>query len=176
MLVAEIFYPNSNSEEYQSSTPPPLQDFQKYQEYLQKRAGLAANDSSSFYDQKNAAKKQKPQVCDGYDDIGCFQIRLYYDWFLVSLLKLPFKQFFRNIIPFITGSWLMQMLEARLLRQICEEATNYAGIIIPAEQKYNDKNKWRTQLSQLFSSRLFLSKYFNSNSENVGVNSVHENY
>jgi hypothetical protein len=85
LLVAEIFYPNSNAEDYQqqTSTPPPLQDFQKYQEYLQKRAGLAANDSTSFYDQKSAQKKQKPQVCDGYDDIGCFQIRLYYDWFLI---------------------------------------------------------------------------------------------
>lgn len=90
MLVAEIFYPNSNSDEssYPSSSPPPLQDFQKYQEYLQKRAGLAANDSSSFYDQKNTPKKVKPQVCDGYDDIGCFQIRLYYDWFLVSATTL----------------------------------------------------------------------------------------
>lgn len=66
LLVAEIFYPNSNAEEnYQTSTPPPLQDFQKYQEYLQKRAGLAANDSSSFYDQKSAQKKQKAQICDG---------------------------------------------------------------------------------------------------------------
>lgn len=83
LLVAEIFYPNTNSEEYQASTAPPLQDFQKYQEYLQKRAGLASNDSSSFYDQKSAQRKKQAQICDGYDEIGCFQIRLYYDWFLV---------------------------------------------------------------------------------------------
>ena len=83
LLVAEIFYPNANSEELPGSTAPPLQDFQKYQEYLQKRAGLASNDSSSFYEQKNAQKKKQAQICDGYDEIGCFQIRLYYDWFLV---------------------------------------------------------------------------------------------
>jgi DnaJ-domain-containing protein 1 len=68
LLVAEIFYPNTNSEEFQSSTAPPLQDFQKYQEYLQKRAGLASNDSASFYDQKKAQKKSS-QICDGYDEV-----------------------------------------------------------------------------------------------------------
>lgn len=78
LLVAEIFYPNS-VEEYQSSTAPPLQDFQKYQEYLQKRAGVASNETS-FAAQ---LKKKQSQICDGYDEIGCFQIRLYYDWFLV---------------------------------------------------------------------------------------------
>lgn len=82
LLVAEIFYPNTDLEENQSSTISQPQDFQKYQEYLQKRAGLAANDSASFYDQKQR-KKQQSQICDGYDEIGCFQIRLYYDWFLV---------------------------------------------------------------------------------------------
>lgn len=85
MLVAEIFYPNNN-EDFPATTPPPLQDFQKYQEYLQKRAGLAQNDTASaFFEQqaqKNNKKKQN-QICDGYDEIGCFQIRLYYDWFLI---------------------------------------------------------------------------------------------
>lgn len=77
LLVAEIFYPNSQAEDFQSSAAPPLQDFNQYQEYLQKRAGLASNDTAS---QK---KKQQQQICDGVDEIGCFQIRLYYDWFLI---------------------------------------------------------------------------------------------
>lgn len=81
LLVAEIFYPNTNSEEYATSTAPSLQDFQKYQEYLQKRAGIANNDSND--QQKNVQKKRQAPICDGYDDIGCFQIRLYYDWFLI---------------------------------------------------------------------------------------------
>jgi hypothetical protein len=84
--VAEIFYPNSQNDDFQSSTAPPLQDFQNYQEYLQKRAGLAQNET--FYEQRPTAsalkqKKQQQQICDGVDEIGCFQIRLYYDWFLV---------------------------------------------------------------------------------------------
>ena len=85
MLVAEIFYPNSESNEYQASTAPPLQDFQNYQEYLQKRAGVASNDT--YYDHRNnnnnAQKRKQQQICDGTDEIGCFQIRLYYDWFLI---------------------------------------------------------------------------------------------
>jgi hypothetical protein len=82
LLVAEIFYVNSQSEEYQASTAPPLQDFQNYQEYLQKRAGVAPNDT--YFDHRNnVQKKKQQQVCDGVDEIGCFQIRLYYDWFLI---------------------------------------------------------------------------------------------
>lgn len=78
LLVAEIFYPNSQADDFQSSAAPPLQDFNQYQEYLQKRAGLATNDTAS---QKK--KQQQQQICDGVDEIGCFQIRLYYDWFLI---------------------------------------------------------------------------------------------
>lgn len=86
MLVAEIFYPNSESNEYQASTAPPLQDFQNYQEYLQKRAGIATNDTYFDHRNNNAQKRkqqQQQQICDGTDEIGCFQIRLYYDWFLI---------------------------------------------------------------------------------------------
>jgi hypothetical protein len=80
LLVAEIFYPQS--EDFAASTAPPSiqQDFQKFQDYLQKRAGVATNDT--YYDQRGQKKKQQ-QICDGVDEIGCFQIRLYFDWFLV---------------------------------------------------------------------------------------------
>nr|CAG4638464.1 EOG090X06KU [Cyclestheria hislopi] len=30
-----------------------------------------------------ASTTSKPAYCDGVDEIGCFQVRLYYDWFLV---------------------------------------------------------------------------------------------
>ena len=75
LLVAEIFYPNNQPDDFQSSSAPPLQDFNQYQEYLQKRAGVASESQQK--------KRQQPQICDGYDEIGCFQIRLYYDWFLI---------------------------------------------------------------------------------------------
>lgn len=79
MLVAEIFYPNSD--EYTttttSTTAPPVQDFQAYQQYLQKRAGVSATDGT------NVDSSSKLPHCDGHDEIGCFQVRLYYDWFLI---------------------------------------------------------------------------------------------
>ncbi|XP_068965472.1 uncharacterized protein spz6 isoform X1 [Bombus flavifrons] len=83
LLVAEIFYPDTFLEENQNSrinslrdtagSPPPVHDFQNYQQYLQKRAGEneARNSGSSQHH------------CDGVDEMGCFQVRLYYDWFLV---------------------------------------------------------------------------------------------
>lgn len=62
---------------------PQPQDFQKYQEYLQRRAGIAQANETYYDQQQKAAKKKQQQVCDGVDEIGCFQIRLYYDWFLI---------------------------------------------------------------------------------------------
>jgi len=84
MLVAEIFYPNADdyvSSTTTSTTAPPVQDFQAYQQYLQKRAGSSsASDGSLDHQQGN---DQKQIHCDGYDEIGCFEVRLYYDWFLI---------------------------------------------------------------------------------------------
>ncbi|KAG7210290.1 hypothetical protein KM043_011834 [Ampulex compressa] len=85
LLVAEIFYPDTFLEENQNSrfpgprdpvagSPPPVHDFQNYQQYLQKRAGESEG-------RNNAGSQQ--HHCDGVDDMGCFQVRLYYDWFLV---------------------------------------------------------------------------------------------
>jgi hypothetical protein len=81
LLVAEIFYPDTFLEENQNGrlpgprepvagSPPPVQDYQNFQMYLQKRAGESEGRSSSNH-------------CDGVDEMGCFQVRLYYDWFLV---------------------------------------------------------------------------------------------
>lgn len=55
-------------------TAPPVQDFQAYQQFLQKRAGLSQEPIDDY--------NNKVQ-CDGHDEIGCFQVRLYYDWFLI---------------------------------------------------------------------------------------------
>lgn len=71
LLVAEIFYPNADGQPTTttSTTAPPVQDFNEYQQYLQKRAGTSADG--------------KLPHCDGHDEIGCYQVRLYYDWFLI---------------------------------------------------------------------------------------------
>ncbi|RLU17352.1 hypothetical protein DMN91_009586 [Ooceraea biroi] len=89
LLVAEIFYPDTFLEENQAAgpgsgtrdpvagSPPPVHDFQNYQQYLQKRAsnGEARNSGGGGGGQQHH--------CDGVDEMGCFQVRLYYDWFLV---------------------------------------------------------------------------------------------
>lgn len=89
LLVAEIFYPTADdyTSTTSTTTAPPIQDFQAYQQYLQKRAGLpTASDGASSYDNNNNHSNNninhKPH-CDGQDEIGCFQVRLYYDWFLI---------------------------------------------------------------------------------------------
>ncbi|XP_026331242.1 uncharacterized protein LOC113238631 [Hyposmocoma kahamanoa] len=60
LLVAELHYP----QEYQQT------------QYLQRRAGVASSEEA-------AAATDKPPHCDGHDELGCYQVRLYYDWFLV---------------------------------------------------------------------------------------------
>ncbi|XP_052843718.1 uncharacterized protein LOC128256987 [Drosophila gunungcola] len=85
LLVAEIFYPNAEDTVPTSSTTtqaPSVQDFQAYQQYLQKRAGVAtASDGTSSGASGSAAPSDAH--CDGHDELGCFQVRLYYDWFLI---------------------------------------------------------------------------------------------
>lgn len=86
MLVAEIYYPDAvlapadaaagPRTPVTASAPPPVHDFQAYQQYLQKRAGLQAA-------RPDATTTPRPAHCDGVDNFGCFQVRLYYDWFLI---------------------------------------------------------------------------------------------
>ncbi|CAH1186049.1 unnamed protein product [Phyllotreta striolata] len=87
LLVAEIYYPdtvlsssdavNPQRNPVPGSQPPSVQDFQNYQQYLQKRAGLPPS-------AVDAGTTQRPSSqCDGIDALGCFQVRLYYDWFLI---------------------------------------------------------------------------------------------
>lgn len=86
LLVAEINYPdtvlsandikNVQRNPLSSSQAPPFQDFQDYHQYLQKRTGLQPN-------QPETSSTNKPTYCDGVDALGCFQVRLYYDWFLI---------------------------------------------------------------------------------------------
>ncbi|XP_018573212.1 uncharacterized protein LOC108912465 [Anoplophora glabripennis] len=85
LLVAEIYYPdtvlsssdttNPQRNPVAASQPPSVQDFQNYQQYLHKRAGLPSSSDTST--------TVRPMQCDGVDALGCFQVRLYYDWFLI---------------------------------------------------------------------------------------------
>ncbi|XP_020280012.1 uncharacterized protein LOC109852867 [Pseudomyrmex gracilis] len=89
LLVAEIFYPDTFLEDNQgvgvgigsgtrdpvAGSPPPVHDFQNYQQYLQKRASTG--------EARSGGGGAQQHHCDGVDEMGCFQVRLYYDWFLV---------------------------------------------------------------------------------------------
>ncbi|XP_052749461.1 uncharacterized protein LOC113515812 isoform X2 [Galleria mellonella] len=60
LLVAELHY------------PPPAPRSPLYQDY-QRGQGVADSEPST----------EKPTHCDGHDELGCYQLRMYYDWFLV---------------------------------------------------------------------------------------------
>ena len=50
--------------------------FQDYNQLFLKRQGTAAGSGST------TGGGATPQ-CDGQDELGCYQVRLYYDWFLI---------------------------------------------------------------------------------------------
>ncbi|XP_042208864.1 uncharacterized protein LOC121857078 [Homarus americanus] len=77
LLVAEVYYPDALF----PGTParPDLS-----------RAAVASNNPpSSRYQQRQGnspalrEEPPAPHYCDGQDEIGCYQVRLYYDWFLI---------------------------------------------------------------------------------------------
>jgi len=77
LLVAEIYYPDTYFPGNPGDQPSPGREPIKasppsdLNQYLLKRSGGAAGSSPGS------------QNCDGYDDLGCFHVRLYYDWFLI---------------------------------------------------------------------------------------------
>ncbi|CAG9568476.1 unnamed protein product [Danaus chrysippus] len=62
LLVAELHYPPTDSHTTHANRP-------EYNQFPPK--------------QESESSSEKPQHCDGHDALGCYQVRLYYDWFLV---------------------------------------------------------------------------------------------
>ncbi|XP_059478672.1 uncharacterized protein LOC132198579 [Neocloeon triangulifer] len=110
MLVAELYYPDSyfpnKGQQWPArrpvanEKPPPVADFQNYQQYLQKRAGEVESriiaggpmvdernenvqNSTDSSTTESTTGQESGTYCDGVDELGCYQVRLYYDWFLV---------------------------------------------------------------------------------------------
>lgn len=75
LLVAEIYYPDTYFPGNPGDPPAPGREPIKASppsdlaQYLLKRSGGLAADSA--------------HTCDGHDELGCFHVRLYYDWFLI---------------------------------------------------------------------------------------------
>ncbi|XP_013776121.1 uncharacterized protein LOC106460911 [Limulus polyphemus] len=102
LLVAEIFYPNIYFPTSTPTTPgssntykdgvPPVEDFTNFQQYLRRRVGEPEVHSNHYpnYYQSNTKLSTFPnglpdtENCDSYDEIGCYIVRMYYDWFLVN--------------------------------------------------------------------------------------------
>ncbi|KAJ8882547.1 hypothetical protein PR048_014358 [Dryococelus australis] len=88
MLVAEIFYPDTflpssgarwpaRRTPVQAEGPPPVHDFQNYQQYLHKRAGAASpEEAASTTSTPPPPPTSAPSHCDGVDELGCFQVTL----------------------------------------------------------------------------------------------------
>jgi len=78
LLVAEIYYPDTyfpgvseGQGPIQGRDPIKASPPSDLNQYLLKRSGQTQELSKSS------------QNCDGYDELGCFHVRLYYDWFLI---------------------------------------------------------------------------------------------
>lgn len=81
-MVAEIYYPQA--EELQTKAVPTKEsDFNAYQQYLLERSEYNNKETTEPSSEKSNNKNDKLPYCDGQDEIGCFQVRLYYDWFLI---------------------------------------------------------------------------------------------
>lgn len=80
LLVAEIYYPQTitpinrrpvnHRNTAVSDDPIPVSDFPPYQQYVHKRA-VPPNES------KTSLSQTKKTHCDGFDELGCFQVYIY---------------------------------------------------------------------------------------------------
>lgn len=93
LLVAEVYYPDSylpsvsnnrrspvssqqqgvHRTQAQGDEPPPVQDFQNYQQYLHKRATTSGVAIENLPTQSSTSTLKKKPHCDGIDELGCFQ-------------------------------------------------------------------------------------------------------
>lgn len=55
------------------------------QQQQQSRQNEAGNSGGNSLEENSSVAKDQSQQeeCDGYDKVGCYVIRVYYDWFLV---------------------------------------------------------------------------------------------
>ena len=73
LLVAEIYYPDTyfpgGEEPIHGRDPIKASPPSDFNQYLLKRSGQS--------------QSEPHQNCDGHDELGCYHVRLYYDWFLI---------------------------------------------------------------------------------------------
>ncbi|CAN8016704.1 unnamed protein product [Ixodes persulcatus] len=92
LLVAEVFYPNAvfptaSPQRRHATRPrlPAVHDFHHFQQYLNRRARPALQAQRRQDGPRPWADAARPETkCDGHDQVGCYVVRMYYDWFLVN--------------------------------------------------------------------------------------------
>lgn len=119
LLVAETYYPDTFFPTTTSTPvppPPPVEDFYNFQQYLKRRVGQDEDDPNYRARPVYKEKKTKPQQhCDGVDHIGCYIVRLYYDWFLVNGSCKCWKPSPKRIL---TGKWLLNLAKNVIIANI----------------------------------------------------------
>lgn len=111
LLVAELFYPDTTfpttAKTSTTTTAKPtttkssrlhslpfLSESETFPDYLYSKGTSASLENMSSLNYSNELglpfKKRSirsvsnsQQACDGYDEVGCYQVRLFYDWFLI---------------------------------------------------------------------------------------------
>lgn len=108
------YYPHPHQILQQPPPPPPVGDFHAFQQYLHRRVGADQQQQTlSAQKQRSQEQRPQTQQgakrrsdispagpraavrsrssaagskekCDGYDHVGCYIVRMYYDWFLVN--------------------------------------------------------------------------------------------
>jgi len=82
LLVAEMFYPEAT---FPTTSQTPVKPFSKYAvnyfSDLGNNSSIRENEVS--VENRRKAKNVRDKLCDGNDNIGCYQVRLFYDWFLI---------------------------------------------------------------------------------------------
>lgn len=76
LLVAEMFYP-------QAAFPVTLQAKRARQSGSMKNYQVLKKNGGGPNESVPSQSSIIPPECDGVDEIGCFQVRLFYDWFLI---------------------------------------------------------------------------------------------
>ncbi|KAF2353616.1 Cystine-knot cytokine [Trinorchestia longiramus] len=78
LLVAEIFYPDAVF-----PSKPTRPSLQRTSPHMTKSPHATQPQPHQRLKREAKMRPPAPHYCDGVDQIGCFQVRLYYDWFLV---------------------------------------------------------------------------------------------
>nr|CAG4640875.1 EOG090X06KU [Eulimnadia texana] len=132
LLVAELFYPHARfpatkpaslkaagEATSRKRSPPSSPELPFVPRQFSLPLGLAQRTKRDTSNPLVSSTTAKPTYCDGVDEIGCFQVRLYYDWFLVPGSFYSFK-----ILPSVLER---HMITANQYLTLCTNVSTLQG-------------------------------------------------